>query len=80
MSTMQRATVIGLVSGVVCFVILSVFLILTLLIIHTTGRSHADMLLTMKIAGPVAVVSAVAGFIIAVVRLKTIDKQIDKHL
>ena len=74
MSTMQRATVIGLVSGVACFVILSVFLIVTLLIIHTTGRTHADMLLTLKIAGPVAVLTSVAGFIIAVVRLRTIDK------
>jgi hypothetical protein len=80
MSTLQRATVIGLVSGLVCFVILSVFLILTLLIIHTTGRSHADMLLTVKIAVPAAALTAVAGFIVAVVRLRTIDKQtIDKN-
>lgn len=74
MSTMQRAIVIGLASGVVCFVVLSAFLSVTLLIIHTTGRSHADVMLTMKIVLPVAALTAVAGFVIAVIRLRTIDK------
>jgi hypothetical protein len=71
---MQRATAIGLASGVICFLVLSVILIVTLLIIHTTTQHHADMLLTMKIAVPAAALTAVAGFTVAVVRLKTIDK------
>jgi len=81
MSKMQRATVIGLVSGAVCFVILAGLLAITLLIIHSsnpatsqTSHSHLDMHLALVVALPVAVVTAVAGFIIAVVRFRTIDK------
>lgn len=74
MSTVQRAAAIGLASGVICFIILSIILIITLLTIHTTTQHHADMLLTMKIAVPAAALTAVAGFIVAVVRMRTIDK------
>lgn len=68
------ASVIGLVSGVVCFLILVALLAVFLLILSAIRHSHPDMTLTMKIALPVAALTTVAGFIIARVRLATIDK------
>ena len=68
------ASVIGLVSGVVCFFILVALLAVLLLILAASRHSHLDMTLTMKIALPVAALTTVAGFIIALVRLATIDK------
>jgi hypothetical protein len=69
-----RASVIGLASGVVCFCVLAAVLVILLLIFSAIRHSHPDMTLTIKIALPVAALTAVAGFIIALVRLATIDK------
>jgi hypothetical protein len=44
-----------------------------LLILGAIRHSHPDMTLTMKIALPVAALATVAGFVIARVRLATID-------
>jgi hypothetical protein len=68
------ASVIGLVSGVVCFLILVALLAVFLLILSAIRHSHPDMTLILKIALPVAALTTVAGFIIARVRLATIDK------
>jgi len=74
MRNVFRASVIGLVSGVVCFFILVALLAVLLLILAASKHSHLDMTLAIKIALPVAALTTVAGFIIALVRLATIDK------
>jgi len=74
MRNLFLASVIGLVSGVVCFLILVALLVVLLLILGAIRHSHPDMTLTMKIALPAAALATVAGFIVAKVRLATIDK------
>ncbi|HEY7403889.1 MAG TPA: hypothetical protein VIB39_10230 [Candidatus Angelobacter sp.] len=74
MQKLARASMIGLVSGAVCFVILAALLVIVLLIIGARGHTHPDMALSVKVALPVAVITTIAGFIIALVRLGTIDK------
>ena len=74
MRNLFLAAAIGLVSGVVCFLILVALLAVFLLILGAIRHSHPDMALTMKIGLPVAALATVAGFVIARVRLATIDK------
>lgn len=74
MRTLFLSTVIGLVTGVICFFTSVAFLSLFLLIVGAARHSHPDMTLTIKVALPVAALAAVFGFIITLVRSRTIDK------
>lgn len=60
--------VIGLVAGVLCFFISIAFLCFVLLIASAVGHSRLDMSLTYKVAAPVAVLAALSGFTISLVR------------
>ena len=78
--TLSRASMIGLVTGVVCFFLALAFLTVFVIILGALRHNHPDMGATLKIAFPVAALTAVLGFVIAVVRLRTIDKHtLDKH-
>jgi hypothetical protein len=59
---------IGLVSGVICFFLSVAFLALLLLIIGAVSHTRPDMTLAYKAAAPVALLAAVCGFIITLVR------------
>lgn len=60
---------IGLVSGVICFFLSVAFLAILLLIIGAVGHTRPDMTLTYKAALPVAVLAAMCGFSVNLVRL-----------
>jgi hypothetical protein len=71
---------IGLVTGVVCSFLALAFLTVFVIILGALRHNHPDMAATLKIAFPVAALTAVLGFIIAIVRLRTIDKHtLDKR-
>ena len=59
---------VGLVSGVICFFLSVAFLSLLLLVVRGVSHIHPDMTLTYKAAAPVAVLAAVIGFVITLVR------------
>lgn len=59
---------IGLVAGVICFFLSVAFLSFVLLIIRGFSHTHPDMTLTYKAAAPVAVLAAVTGFTVSLVR------------
>ncbi|MGE5325283.1 MAG: hypothetical protein ACM3SW_20615 [Actinomycetota bacterium] len=60
---------IGLISGVICFFLSVAFLCFGLLIYWGISHTHPDMTLTYKVAAPVALLAAVSGFIISLVRM-----------
>jgi hypothetical protein len=60
---------IGLVSGVICFFLSVAFLAIFLLIFGGISHTRPDMTLTYKAAVPVALLAAVCGFTIALVRM-----------
>ena len=60
---------IGLISGVICFFLTVAFLCFALLIYWGISHTHPDMTLTYKVAAPVAVLGAISGFIISLVRM-----------
>ncbi|HKD80837.1 MAG TPA: hypothetical protein VKH81_14160 [Candidatus Angelobacter sp.] len=68
------ASMIGLISGAVCFFILAALLVIILLVIGARRHAHPDLTLAVKVALPAAALTTVAGFIIAKIRLATIDK------
>ncbi|HEX2329268.1 MAG TPA: hypothetical protein VHN74_11130 [Candidatus Angelobacter sp.] len=74
MSNVGRASVIGLITGIVCFCLLAVLLVLFLLTLGALRHSHPDMSFVLKVAVPVAVLTTVAAFFIALGRFATIDK------
>lgn len=73
-STLVRASTIGVIAGVVGFILFAAFFAVFLLILATVRHNHPDMMWSLKIAVPLAVLTAVLGFVIAIVRLRTIDK------
>jgi hypothetical protein len=60
---------IGLVSGVICFFLSVAFLSILLLIMGAVGHTRPDMTLTYKAALPVAILTMMIAFSIALVRL-----------
>lgn len=60
---------IGLVSGVITFFLSVAFLCIVLLVLRAASHTTPDMTLAYKAAAPVAVLGAICGFTIAMVRL-----------
>jgi uncharacterized membrane protein len=60
---------IGLVSGIITFFLSVAFLCIVLLVIRAASHTMPDMTLAYKAAAPVAVLGAICGFTIALVRL-----------
>jgi hypothetical protein len=59
---------IGLVSGVICFLLSVAFLCFLLLAIRGLTQMHPDMSLSYKAAAPAALLAALAGFTVTLVR------------
>ena len=59
---------VGLVSGVLSFFLSVAFLCFVLLLAGTVSNSRPDMTLAYKVAAPVAILSALIGFTVALVR------------
>jgi len=59
---------IGLVSGVICFFLSVAFLCFLLLIVRAVTHTHPDMTLTYRAAAPVALLAALTGFTVTLVR------------
>ncbi len=68
MRTLFLSVAIGLAAGVICFFISVAFLCFVLLIINAVSHGRADMSLAYKVAAPVALLAAVSGFTITLVR------------
>jgi hypothetical protein len=68
MRTLFFSVVIGLAAGVICFFISIAFLCFVLLIAGAVSHARPDMTLTFKVAAPVAILAAVTGFTITLVR------------
>lgn len=73
-STLVRASIIGVVAGIAGFFFFAVLFTVFLLILAALRHNHPDIMLSLKVALPLAVLTAVSGFIIAIIRLRTIDK------
>jgi hypothetical protein len=59
---------IGLVTGVICFFVSVAFLCFVLLIVRGIAHVQPDMTLTYRVAAPVALLAALCGFSVALVR------------
>ena len=59
---------IGLVSGISCFFLSVAFLCFLLLIVRAVTHTHPDMTLTYRAAAPVALLAALTGFTVTLVR------------
>lgn len=59
---------IGLASGVICFFLSVAFLSFLLLILRAFAHTPPDMTLTYKAAAPVALLAALTGFTVTLVR------------
>jgi uncharacterized membrane protein YjfL (UPF0719 family) len=59
---------VGLASGVICFFLSVAFLCIVLLVFWGVTHNRPDMTLTYKVAAPVALLAAVVGFTITLVR------------
>lgn len=59
---------IGLVSGVITFFLSVAFLCIALLVVRAASHTQPDMTLAYKAAAPVAILAAICGFAIALVR------------
>ena len=59
---------IGLVSGVITFFISVAFLCVVLLVLRATTHTQPDMTLAYRAAAPVALLGAICGFTISLVR------------
>jgi NADH:ubiquinone oxidoreductase subunit H len=59
---------IGLVTGIITFFLSVAFLCIVLLVIRAASHSDPDMTLAYKAALPVAILAAICGFTIALVR------------
>jgi hypothetical protein len=68
MRTLLLSSVIGLVSGVIFFFLSVAFLCFVLLIIGAVTHHRPDMTLTFKAAIPVAILAAITGFVVTLVR------------
>jgi hypothetical protein len=68
MRTLFFSVVIGLAAGVICFFISVAFLCFVLLIAGAVSHGRMDMTLAFKVAVPVAILAALSGFTITLVR------------
>jgi hypothetical protein len=68
MRTLFFSVVIGLAAGVICFFISVAFLCFVLLIAGAVSHGRVDMTLAFKVAAPVAILAALSGFTITLVR------------
>jgi hypothetical protein len=68
MRTLFLSAVIGLLAGVICFFLSVAFLCFVLLITGAVVHGRPDMTLAFKAAAPVAVLAAISGFVITLVR------------
>jgi len=59
---------IGIVTGVITFFLSVAFLCIVLLVLRATSHTDPDMTLAYKAAIPVAILGAICGFTIALVR------------
>jgi hypothetical protein len=59
---------IGLVTGVICFFVSVAFLCFVLLIVRGITHVQPDMTLAYRVAAPVALLAAVCGFSVSLVR------------
>lgn len=59
---------IGLVTGLICFFISVAFLCIVLLVAGRAMHQQIDMTMALKVAVPVALMAAVTGFIVTLVR------------
>jgi hypothetical protein len=59
---------IGLVTGVITFFLSVAFLCIVLLVLRATTHTFPDMTLAYRAAIPVAILGAICGFTIALVR------------
>ncbi|HEV3038613.1 MAG TPA: hypothetical protein VHA33_12635 [Candidatus Angelobacter sp.] len=59
---------IGLVSGVISFFLSVAFLCFVLLLSGAISHLRPDMTLTFKVAAPVAILAALCGFTVSLVR------------
>jgi hypothetical protein len=62
------SAVIGLVTGVITFFLSVAFLCIVLLVLRAASHTTPDMTLAYKAAIPVAILGAICGFTIALVR------------
>ena len=60
---------IGLATGVITFFLSVAFLCIVLLILRAASHTMPDMTYAYKVAAPVAVLAAICGFVIALVRM-----------
>jgi hypothetical protein len=60
---------IGFASGVITFFLSVAFLCFVLLALRATSHTNPDMTLAYKAAVPVAILGAICGFVIALVRV-----------
>jgi cytochrome bd-type quinol oxidase subunit 1 len=67
MRTFFLSIAIGLATGVICFFLSVAFLSFVLLIVWAVSH-HPDMTLAYRVAGPVAILAAVSGFTVTLVR------------
>ena len=68
MRTFFVSIAIGLAAGAVCFFLSVAFLCFVLLIISAFSHNRMDFTLVYKVAAPVALLAAVTGFMVALVR------------
>lgn len=68
MSKLFWSSAIGLISGIICFFISVAFLCFVLLLVRAFSHTQPDMSLTYKAAAPVAVLAALTGFTVSLVR------------
>ncbi len=59
---------IGLATGVICFFISVAFLCFVLLAVRAFTHTQMDMTLTYRVAAPVALLAALCGFSVTLVR------------
>lgn len=68
MSKLFWSSAIGLVTGIICFFVSVAFLCFVLLLVRAFSHMQPDMSLTYKAAAPVAVLAAITGFTVSLVR------------
>jgi len=68
MRTFFLSIIIGLAAGVIFFFLSLAFLVFVLLIVSVLNHSRADFTLAYKVALPVALLAAVTGFMVTLVR------------
>jgi hypothetical protein len=68
MRTLFLSLAIGVASGVICFFLSVAFLALVLLAAGALSHTRQDMTLVYKVAAPVALLAALSGFTITLVR------------